>query len=174
MTANRLATCNLPKTSYGGQAIGASPAHYHLTMSPFSFQAVQTLNIEANDKPHIDVQNGKLVLTATRGNDQIRIVAPLNSVIPQIAATTVKKPKPKRRFKPFRSSENIRVGENSPLSKLKESDVREIRSLISDASYARTYSSRHAMMQELANVYNVHYTTVYSIAEGKTWRHVTV
>jgi hypothetical protein len=58
-------------------------------MSPFVFQAVQTLDIGASDNPNIDVQGGKLILTATRNGDQIRITAPLNSVIPTVEATPI-------------------------------------------------------------------------------------
>lgn len=144
-------------------------------MSPFVFQAVQTLNIEATDNPNIDVQDGKLILTATRNGDQIRITAPLNSVIPTVQATAVKAPRRQRRYAttthPLRKMPR---GEESRLSKLKEADVREMRTLAKDPSYRASYSSEYAMMQDLANTYKVHITTVYSVIRGATWKHVEV
>ena len=156
---------------------GANPgAHCTLTMSPFVFQAVQTLNIEANDNPNIDVQDGKLILTATRNGDQIRITAPLNSVIPTVQATTVKAPRRPQRRRYTRSHvvRNMPRGEESRLAKLKEADVREMRALAKDTSYRNSYPSEHAMMQDLADTYKIHLTTVYSVIRGSTWKHVEV
>ena len=145
-------------------------------MSPFVFQAVQTLNIEATDNPNIDVQDGKLILTATRNGDQIRITAPLNSVIPTVQATTVKTRQSPQRRRYTRSHvvRNMPRGEESRLAKLKEADVREMRALAKDASYRNSYTSEHAMMQDLAKTYKVHLTTVYSVIRGATWKHVEV
>jgi hypothetical protein len=144
-------------------------------MSPFVFQAVQTLNIEATDNPNIDVQDGKLILTAIRNGDRIRITAPLNSVIPTVQATTVRTARRQRKY--GATAQEIRKmprGEESRLSKLKEADVREMRALAKDSSYRNSYSSEYAMMRDLAATYKVHLTTVYSVIRGATWKHVEV
>jgi hypothetical protein len=150
-------------------------------MSPFVFQAVQTLDIGASDNPNIDVQGGKLILTATRNGDQIRITAPLNSVIPTVEATPIATtsdiathPQRRRRRRSYNAAHHVPRGEKSPLAKLKESDVREMRALAKDPSYRNSYSSEHAMMRDLANTYKVHLTTTYSVIRGTTWKHVEV
>ena len=157
--------------------VGAKPAaHNTSAMSPFQFQAVQTLDIASEDQPNIDVQNGKLILTAMRGGDQIRITAPLNSVIPTIAtkATTVKPAARSVRKGRTSYTRNVSRGENSGQSKLTEVQVREIKSLVKDMAYRKTYPSAHAMLVDIGKTYNVHYTTIYSIYRGATWKHVEV
>lgn len=151
-------------------------------MSPFTFQAIQTLDIEAGDNPSIDVQNNRLILTATRGGDHIRITAPLNSMITQVK----EKPAPvavavqqtgkqnKRKYARPVQTWGFRPGEQSPNSKLKESQVREIKALAKDDSYMGTFSSEHAAIKDIAKGYNVHYTTIYQIVRGATWKHVEV
>jgi hypothetical protein len=141
-------------------------------MSPFNFHAIQTLEIGPDDQPKIDVQNGRLVLTASRGADQIMITAPLNSVIPTAASTTVKIPHSVKRRASFASRTNIPFGENHKRSKLKEADIRQIRSLAADPSYMASFSSKHSALKGMANMFNVHFTTVMKIIEGKSWKHV--
>lgn len=151
-------------------------------MSPFAFHAIQTLDIEAADNPRIDVQNDRLILTATRGADCIRITAPLNSVVTSVpvqaqeVAVAAPKPKAKRpqKYKARIQTWGFQPGENSPNSKLKESDVREIKALIKDPSYMETFTSEHAALKDLAKIYKVHFTTIYQIVRGSTWKHVEV
>ena len=146
-------------------------------MSPFAFRAVQTLNIGPEDQPNIDVRDGQLILTAHRDGDQIMITAPINSVLPAtttVKAETVSRRPIRRRPRIYRSTLNMRRGEDSPKAKLTEVQVREIKSLLHDKKYRQSYSSTHAMMVDLGNVYNVHYTTIGHILSGKTWAHVEV
>ena len=140
-------------------------------MSPFSFHAVQTLEIGPDDCPQIDVQNGRLVLTASRGGDQIMITAPINSVIQTTSATTVKSTRRARRRR-INPDQNYRTGENHVLAKLTEADVRKIRALAADPSYASQFTSIYTMSKEMAKGLNVHFTTVMKIIEGRSWRHV--
>jgi hypothetical protein len=154
------------------------PRHtlHPVTMSTFTFHAVQTLQIGQEDNPRIDVRGEQLILTATRGNDQIMITAPLSSVMPQVAHTTVMTPKRRqkqvRRTKPA-GSDNRRRGENSPISKLKDSDIREIRAMAVDPTYIRGFSSTYAMIKDLADTYKVHVTTIYKIVRNEAWKHVS-
>ena len=143
-----------------------------VTMSSFNFHAIQTLEILPEDKPNIDVQNGRLVLTASRGDDQIMITAPLNSVVPVAAKTTVKTSRPARRQKTITSKSDLRVGENHKLAKLTEKDVRKIRQLTSNPEYMKQFTSIYAVSKEIAKGLNVHFTTVMKIIEGRSWKHV--
>jgi predicted 2-oxoglutarate/Fe(II)-dependent dioxygenase YbiX len=142
------------------------------TMSPFNFHAIQTLEILPEDKPNIDVQNGRLVLTASRGDDQIMITAPLNSVIPVATTTKVKTTRRARRQTSFNKTGDRRVGENHKLAKLTEEDVRSIRQLTSNPEYMKQFSSLYAVSKEIAKGLNVHFTTVMKIIEGRSWKHV--
>ena len=159
-------------------------------MSPFNFQAIQTLDIETEDNPKIDVQNNRLILTATRDGDQIRITAPIKSFIAsseqafqqvgqplQQTNSQKRKARSRRRkthYTTVNRSSGFKSGEESPNSKLKETDVREIRTLANDHSYRNTFSSEHAFFKELAKAYNVHFTTIYQIVRGATWKHVAI
>ena len=139
-------------------------------MSPFNFHAIQTLEIGPEDSPRVDVQNGRLVLTASRDGDQIMITAPIDSVMPVATKTTVKTPR--RIGRSINPKLNRRTGENHSLAKLTEADVRKIRSLATDPAYAKQFTSSYTMAKELSKGLNVHFTTVLKIIEGRSWRHV--
>jgi hypothetical protein len=141
-------------------------------MSTFNFHAIQTLEILPEDKPNIDVQHGRLVLTASRGDDQIMITAPLNSVIPGADKTVVKSPRRYRRRAKFNPVADRRFGENHKLAKLTEDDVRNIRQLTADPEYMKQFASNYAVSKEIAKGLNVHFTTVLKIIEGRSWKHV--
>ena len=150
-------------------------------MSPFTFHAIQSLDITEADSPNIDVQDDLLILTATRCVDRIRITAPLSSVV---SPATTKSPAPAetpkapiRRRTQYTSAVRtygFKPGEKSHMAKLKEAEVREIKTLAADQSYINSFRSEHALMKDLAQAYKVHPTTVYQILRGTTWRHVAV
>ncbi len=157
--------------------------HAHSTMNSFSFEPVQVLNIKSEDNPKIDVQDGMIVISANRGDDRIIISAPLQSVLPSISVaqtkvrnTSINVHKPKRppAIKPGTRlpATHGSVGERSPKSKLKETDIREIRSLAIDPKYTGTFPNRQKMVEDLAKVYRIHWTTVYGIINRKSWKHV--
>ncbi|NBR23507.1 MAG: hypothetical protein EBU08_06995 [Micrococcales bacterium] len=145
-------------------------------MSPFNFQAIQTLDITKEDNPHIDVRDGQLVLTAERGNDRIMIIAPLNSVLPKVDSTTVRRPARRRRRSPIKNqtlpSTDPRVGEGNALSKLTETEVCEIRALAEDPDYRKEFKSPSAMYMAIGQVYKVHFTTIYNVVHRQSWKHV--
>lgn len=151
-------------------------------MSPFEFHPIQTLDIGEKDSPCIDIQAEHLILTATRGNDRIRITAPLSGMLPNRASTPaptekVKKAPAAKRPNKYRAQVQtwgFKAGEQSPNSKLKENEVREIKVLAQDPSYLNTFSSEYAAFKDLAKVYRVHYTTIYQIVRGATWKHVVI
>ena len=155
------------------------PTH---AMSLFDFKSIYSLEIDAADKPSIDVHDGHLILTAERGEDRIMITAPLSSVLPTATSmvTTVRSGKTKRmrhtrvnvnKGKQLDPSHRA-VGENSPAAKLTESSVREIRALAEDKDFVKTFSSKQGMLYDLANAYGIHWTTVWNILNYRSWKHV--
>lgn len=126
---------------------------------PFDFQAIQTLRITADDHPNIDVKDGNLVLTATRGSDQIMITAPINSVIPTAKAASVKKPQ--------RAARRAR-----PLAKLNADLVREIRAKAADRNFMGQFHSLNAAYTQLSKDYGVHLTTIYGVIQRYSWKNV--
>lgn len=126
---------------------------------PFDFQAIQTLRITADDHPNIDVKDGNLILTATRGSDQIMITAPINSVIPTAKAASVKKPQ--------RAARRAR-----PLAKLNADLVREIRAKAADRNFMSQFNSLNAAYTQLSKDYGVHLTTIYGVIQRYSWKNV--
>jgi hypothetical protein len=142
-------------------------------MSPFNFQPVQLLELSDADAPMLDVQDGTIILTAQRGNERIRITAPLKNIVPQVAATTVKgRPSP-RRGMPLPGGDK-RVGEFNGMAKLTEESVREIRLLLSDSKFVKSFHSSKALYEELGRVYKVHSATVKNVADNVSWKHVKI
>lgn len=155
---------------------GQAPLHTPFqAMSPFNFQAIQTLAIVKEDNPHVDVRDGQLILTAERNNERIMITAPLASVMPTAVKSTVKaparSPRNAQKGKSLPASDR-RVGEKNPLAKLTEEDVREIRALATDSDYQKEFSSMHEMFHAIGKVYGVHFTTAYNIVNRRSWKHV--
>ncbi|NBX48527.1 hypothetical protein EBT25_01075 [bacterium] len=141
-------------------------------MSPFNFQPVHLLELSDSDAPSIDVQDGQLILTASRGEERIRITAPLRQVLPQVAATTVKKPSPLKGLQ--LPGGDKRVGEDNGMAKLTEQAVREIRLMVSDAKFVKSFRTRHALCLEIAKAYNVHPATVKNVIDNVSWKHVKI
>ena len=137
-------------------------------MTSFNFQSIQSLEISAQDKPTIDVQDGHIVLTAERGQERIVITAPLQGIMPKVSATSVKTPKQKK-INPL-----LGRSFNKGVAKLNEDTVREIRKLISDQSFVKTHKNKIMMYKEVAKLYNVSAWTIKNVAENLSWKHVSV
>ena len=140
---------------------------------PFNFQPVQLLELSEADAPSIDVQDGKMILTAQRGDEQIRITAPLHHVMPQVKATEVKMPRTSRKGIPVPGGDK-RLGELNGMAKLNEDHVREIRLMMSDPKFVRSFPSKQALLQELSKAYGVHIATVRNVIENVSWKHVKI
>lgn len=141
-----------------------SQAHTRFSTMPFNFQAIQTLRITADDHPNIDVKDGNLILTAVRGEDQIMITAPINSVIPAAKSTTVKKPQNRVRRLSGRKAR--------PLAKLNAELVREIRAKANDREFMNQFNSINAAYVQLGKDYGVHLTTIYGIIRRHSWKNI--
>lgn len=139
----------------------------------FNFQPVQLLELSEADSPSIDVQDGKMILTAKRGDEQIRITAPLHHVVPQVKATSVKMPRSSRKGISVPGGDK-RVGELNGMAKLNADHVREIRLMMSDPKFIRSFSSKQALLQELSKAYGVHVATIRNVIENVSWKHVKI
>jgi hypothetical protein len=147
-------------------------------MNSFQFQAVQVLNLSAEDHPTCRIEGHQLTLTATRNGEQIIITAPIsNSSELTQQPKAVKMPTPAR--PQLRKSTHRRTvnrdyprGEQHPKAKLTEQDIKEMRELFADPDYINTFRSTYEAYIDLAKTYKIHYTTVYKIVNGQSWKHV--
>jgi hypothetical protein len=141
-------------------------------MSPFNFQSIQSLELSSKDNPVIDVRNGHLVITAERGQERIMITTPLQGIVPKVSSTVVKtagrkKPSPLL-------GRNLHQGSENGMAKLNDDSVREIRTLLKDKNFVKSYKSVTAMYAEIAQSYKVSPWAIKNVAEGASWKHVTV
>ena len=136
-------------------------------MSPFAFTSIQALKLSKEDKPNISMRDGSLVLTAERDGSSIVITAPLPGTIPNLVKTTVKTER-----KLARTNSYVKPGEQHPLAKLTEKDVKEIRAMAADPEFMKKYTSRHQFLLDLGRAYKVHFTTIAHIIARVTWKHV--
>jgi hypothetical protein len=144
-------------------------------MSPFNFQSIQSLEISKDDHPEIDVRDGRLVLTAQRGTVRIMITAPIAGMVPTVSKRAVKVAGNKTVVKTAKLLKtDRRVGENHALSKLTESDVREIKNMLNDQKLTKSFKNQTTLYQDLGKAYKVHFTTIANIAKGYSWKHVEV
>lgn len=148
-------------------------------MNHFPFQSIQSLQITEEDKPTIDVTDGHLVLTATRGENKIMITAPLDKIIPRPMQTTVNSdPTTVRTYRRTKgrmlSTTCKNVGENNSNAKLNVAQVREIKLFLSDNNFINSYTSRTAVHRELAKCYEVNASCIYQIDNNLTWKHVSI
>jgi len=140
-------------------------------MTSFNFRPVQILELNSEDSPRIDVQEGTIILTAERNGEQIRITAPLQNILPQATATVVRRPS--RLGKPVKGGEK-RAGELNGMARLTTDKVREMRLLLSNEKFVKSFASSHEMYKKLAETYNVHPGTVRNVATFQSWKSVKV
>jgi hypothetical protein len=141
-------------------------------MSPFNFQSIQSLELSSKDNPVIDVRDGHLVITAERGQEKIMITAPLQGIVPKVSSTTVKTPGRKKPSPLLGRS--LHQGEENGMAKLNDDSVREIRTLLKDKDFVASYKNVTSMYTEIARSYNVSPWAIKNVAEGASWKHVTV
>ena len=154
---------------------GIQPNTQPKTMSPFTFQSFQALDIGSEDSPKIEYLKDGVVITAQRGNERIVITARLPVAATRVAQTVVKTPR--RSFTSKLKGRTLEVGDSRvgsmhPLSKLNEETVAEIRALASDPDTIKFHGSVYKLCIELSKVYNVHRTTINNVVERRTWKHV--
>jgi len=170
----------LPAACYSRQAIGPLPAARTprlLLMAPFNFHSIQTLEISNADNPIIDIKDGRLTLTAIRGDERIMITAPIRNSNAQLAPAIAVKPvqrKAKRRsaYIQVLPTSDKRVGESNPLAKLSEASVREILALLADEKMRDNYQTVGAFYSEIGKAYGVGLHTISNIDRGISWKHV--
>ena len=158
-------------------------AHSHpTTVNSFQFQAVQVLNLTAEDHPLCKIEGRQLTVTANRGVDQIviNIALPHSSELLRLPQQTqpmqIQSPaRPRVHKRPARRAMNRTYsrGEDHCRAKLTEQDVREMRELFADQDYRGTFKSAYEVYLDLAKTYKIHYTTAYKIINGYSWKHVT-
>jgi hypothetical protein len=141
-------------------------------MTSFSFQSIQSLEISAQDNPTIDVRDGRLVLTANRGQERIMITAPLQGILPKVSATTVKTAN--RKDPSPLLGRSLHKGIDNGMAKLNDDLVREIRTLLVDKDFVKSYKNVTKMYAEIAKSYNVSPWAIKNVAEGISWKHVVV
>ena len=141
-------------------------------MTSFSFQSIQSLEISAQDNPIIDVRDGRIVLTAERGEERIVITAPLQGIMPKVSATSVKTPI-RRKNGPL-AGRSLHKGEENGMAKLNDDTVREIRTMLADKNFVEGYRNATAMYAEIAKAYKVSPWAIKNVADNISWKHVTV
>lgn len=150
-------------------------------MNSFQFQAVQVLNLVAEDHPLCKIEGRQLTITANRGADQIviNVALPHSSELlrlpQQQQPVQIQAPsRPQLRKHKARQTVNrvYPCGEAHAKAKLTEQDVREMRELFNDKDYRDTFKSTYEVYLDLAKTYKIHYTTAYKIITGQSWKHV--
>lgn len=142
-------------------------------MTSFQFRAVQVLDLTTKDSPVLELNGDQLTLTATRGAERIVINATIGAntdILKQSAKVVNLTPKKKKPHK-TPNREYLR-GESHPKSKLTEQDIHEIRELFNDTGYRMGFSSTYEVYLDLGKTYKVHYTTIYKVINGSSWKHV--
>ena len=145
-------------------------------MSPFNFRSVQSLELSNDDNPTVTIKDNILVLTATRGAEQIQITTPIK--FSTVIQNTVTAPV---RSRDYSSRKGIsiaggekRVGEKNKMAKLTDAAVREIRMILADEGMVKKYPSKHALYKDIAKAYGVHMYTIKNVANNISWKHISI
>lgn len=148
-------------------------------MAPFNFSSVQSLDLNPEDNPKIDISKDRVVITAQRGNEKIMITASIPGMGAPIVATTVSTPGKRSvqvKHHPLKGAtlpaSDKRTGENNALAKLTAKQVLEIRELAADTDIVKAYGTRTNFCMEIGKVYNVHFTTINNIINRASWKHI--
>ena len=92
--------------------------------------------------------------------------------MPKVSATTVRAPK-RRKNSPL-LGRNLHKGGDNGMAKLNDDSVREIRTLLADKSFVKSYKNVTKMYTEIAKSYNVSPWAIKNVAENISWKHVVV
>lgn len=143
-------------------------------MGPIEFRAIQLLAFTEEDKPAIVRGQGVWTLLAQRNGERIMITAPDLETTDSAAHLSNLQPGPvtrtiRRQSRPYAK---VPKGELHPKSKLSEKDVVEMRSIFKEGMQSNEYGSEHKLLLAIAEAFKVHYTTVYKIVRGQSWKHV--
>jgi hypothetical protein len=145
-------------------------------MAPFNFHSIQTLEISQADNPIVDIKDGRLVITAVRGDERIMITAPMGNkqdrLIPAVAKSVTNKSKRHKTYVRMLPVNDKRVGETNHLAKLNESQVREIIELLADKEMKKKYQQVSTFYAEIGKIYGVGLHTISNIDRGVSWKHV--
>jgi hypothetical protein len=150
-------------------------------MNSFQFQAMQVLNLSAEDHPTCRIEGHQLTLTATRNGEQIIITAPITNSSEVMKLTqqqpAMKMPYPARpqlrkSTRRHTVTRDYPRGEQHPKAKLTEQDIKDMREIFADPGYIKSFRSTYEAYIDLAKTYKIHYTTVYKIVNGQSWKHV--
>jgi hypothetical protein len=137
-------------------------AHHPMNTSPFSLRQIQTLDIQASHKPNVDIKGERLVITAQIDGVDTVITVPVDQNLPAQAKKSAIRVKVK---KDGRSNNRV-------TTKLNADQVREIRQLLRDETYAELLGSRNAMYKEIGACYNVSASCIMAIDNKYTWKHI--
>jgi hypothetical protein len=145
-------------------------------MAPFNFHSIQTLEISQADSPIIDIKDGRLTITAVRGDERIMITAPMGNSQSRVTAVVAKPIRRKTKHRQIHHqvlpANDKRVGATNPLSKLNEQKVQEILMLLSDKEMRRKHRSTASFHAEIGKAYGVGPYTISNIERGISWKHV--
>lgn len=145
--------------------------------NPFSIKQLQVLELTQEHNPKVDVKNDKLIITACINDVETIITVPVDATLNNHAKKPViSKPvsQPKRHYSFSTSIGKSRQGVLNGMAKLTEDDVREIRQLLADESYANKFESRARLHADIASAYNVSGSCIMLIDTKRTWKHVSV
>jgi hypothetical protein len=148
-----------------------------MTTNPFSIKQLQVLELTQEHNPKVDVKNDKLIITACINDVETIITVPVDATLSNHAKKPViSKPvsQPKRHYSFSTSIGKSRQGVLNGMAKLTEDDVREIRQLLTDESYANKFESRARLYADIASAYNVSGSCIMLIDTKRTWKHVSV
>jgi hypothetical protein len=145
-------------------------------MSPFNFRSVQSLELSNDDNPMVTIKDNILVLTATRGTEQIQITTPIK--FSTIIQNTVTVPVRRRDYSSRKgvpiAGGDKRAGEKNKMAKLTDSAVREIRMILADEGMVKKYPNKSALYQDIAKAYGVHMYTIKNVATHVSWKHISI
>jgi len=111
----------------------------------FTIKQLQVLELKQEHNPKVDVKNDKLIITACINDVETIITVPVDATLSNHAKKPViSKPvsQPKRHYSFSTTIGKSRQGVLNGMAKLTEDDVREIRQLLADESYANKFESR--------------------------------
>ena len=148
-----------------------------MTTNPFSIKQLQVLELTQEHNPKVDVKNDKLIITACINDIETIITVPVDATLTnQTKKPVMSKPvsQPKRHYSFSASIGKSRQGVLNGMAKLTEDDVREIRQLLADESYANKFESRTRLHADIASAYNVSGSCIMLIDTKRTWKHVSI
>lgn len=156
-------------------------------LQPQPMEALSQLDVQNPDHVSVITRDGKMTVSVIKDGAAVTVSMPIKAMFDTTPRPPMQQPAPKlmavksqettagnTRTYPLQRKRRTPENWTSPTTKLTDSQVREIKMMLSDNDLMARMGSRTNAFNEIGKAYNVSGCSISNIARGISWKHVTI